>query len=87
MQWRDLLRSFNHVKTLRVHGSSARDFSYSLLTDGEPPPGVLPELQVLECPVGCDASDVFARFVNVRKAAGHPIRLILVDSPPASTSP
>ena len=89
-QWHDLLGSFNHVKTLRVHGSLAENFSNCLLSDGEPIPGpeVLPELQVLECPVGCDASDTFATFVDVRKAAGYPISLILVDPPgpsPAST--
>ena len=81
MQWRDLLRCFKHVKTLRVHSSSDRNFSHSLLSHGEPLPEVLPELQVLECLLGCEASDAFATFVNVRKAAGHPIRLVLVDSP------
>jgi len=81
MQWRDLFRSFDHVKTLRVHGIFAKNMLHSLLSDGEPLPEVLPELQVLECPVGCDTSDEFATFVNVRKAAGHPICLVLVDSP------
>jgi hypothetical protein len=55
------------------------NFSHSLLSDGEPLPEVLPELQVLECPVGCDASAVFATFVHARNAAGYPTRLILVD--------
>ena len=86
VQWRNLLGSFNHVKTLRVHGIFAENFSRSLLSDGEPLPEVLPELQVLECPVGCDGSDAFATFVNVRKAAGYPIRLILVDSPGRSST-
>ena len=86
MQWRDMLKSFNRVKILRVHGIFAENFSNSLLSDGEPLPEVLPELQVLECPVGCDASDAFAAFVNVRKAAGCPMRLILVDSPGHSSA-
>ena len=88
MQWCDLLRSFNHAKTLRVHSVFAENFSRSLLSDGEPLPEVLPELQVLECPVGCDASAAFATFVHARNAAGHPMRLILVDPPgrsPTST--
>jgi hypothetical protein len=80
MQWRELLRSFNHVKTIRVHGLFAESFSQSLLSDGESLPEALPDLQVLECLVGCDASDTFATYVNVRKAAGYPIRLVLVDS-------
>jgi hypothetical protein len=87
-QWRDLLRTFNHVKTLRVHGLISENFPHSLLSDGEPLPEILPDLQVLECPVGCDASDAFATFVDVRRAAGYPIRLDLVDSPensPANT--
>ena len=71
MQWRELLRSFNHVKTIRVHG---------LFAERESLPEALPDLQVLECLVGCDASDTFATYVNVRKAAGYPIRLVLVDS-------
>lgn len=81
MQWRDLLRSFNHVKTLRVHSVFAENFSRSLVSDGEPLPEVLPELEVLECPVGCDASAVFATFVHARNTAGHPTRLFFVDSP------
>jgi len=87
VHWRDLLKCVNNVKILRVHGISAKDLSYCLLTGGEPLPGVLPQLQVVECPVGCDARDAFAAFVNLRKAEGYPIRLILVDPPPASTSP
>ena len=87
-QWRDLLRSFNHVKTLRVHGLFAKNFSDSLLSDGEPLSEVLPDLQVLECMMGCDASIAFAAFVDVRNAGGYPVRLDFVDLPgpsPANT--
>ena len=80
-QWRDLLRSFNHVETLRVHGRFAKNFIQSLLSDGEPLPEVLPDLQVLECLVRCDSVDAFATFVDGRNAAGHSIRLDLVDPP------
>jgi hypothetical protein len=85
-QWRDLLRPFNHVKTLRVHGLFAKNFSDYLLSDGESLPEVLPDLQVLECMVGCDASNAFATFVDVRNAAGHPIRLDFVDPPGPSSA-
>lgn len=87
MHWHDLLRCFNNVKILHVHGISTKDLSYCLLTGGKLLPGVLPQLQVLECPVGCNARDAFASFVNLCKAEGYPICLILVDSLPASTSP
>jgi hypothetical protein len=86
IQWHNLFRSLNHVKTLRVHGHFPENLSRSLLSDGEPLPEVLPNLQVLECPVGCDASDAFAAFVNARKAAGYPIRLVPVDSPARSSA-
>jgi hypothetical protein len=85
VQWRILLRSFRHVKTLRVHSAFAENFSRSLLSDGElePLPDVLPELQALQCPVGCDAtgSSAFDIFVQSRSAAGHLIRLTLADPP------
>jgi hypothetical protein len=85
-QWRDLLRPFNHVKTLRVHGLFAKNISDYLLSGGEPLAEVLPDLQVLECMVGCDASDGFATFVDVRNAAGYPIRLDFVDRPGPSSA-
>ena len=79
IQWRSLFGTLNHVKTLHVHGLFTENLLRSLLSDGEPLPEVLPDLQVLKCPVGCDASDAFATFVDACKAAVHPIRLIAVD--------
>jgi hypothetical protein len=71
-QWRKLLRSFSNVKTLRMPSVFIEDLFRSLRSDGEPPPELLPKLQVLVCPVG---SDMFNAFINARNVAGHPVRL------------
>ena len=86
IQWRNIFSTLNHVKTLRVHGRFTENLSHSLLSDGEPLPEVLPDLHVFKYPMGCDASDAFATFVNARKAAGYPIRMVLVHSPGNSPS-
>jgi hypothetical protein len=73
-QWRKLLRSFSNVKTLRMPNVLIEDLSRSLRSDGEQPLELLPQLQVLICPVGSDAYSA-AAFINARKVAGHLVRL------------
>ena len=73
-QWRKLLRSFSNVKTLRMPNVLIEDLSRSLRSDGRQPLELLPQLQVLICPMGSDAFSATA-FINARKVAGHPVRL------------
>ncbi|KAI0282460.1 hypothetical protein BGY98DRAFT_85611 [Russula aff. rugulosa BPL654] len=48
IEWRNLLRSFSNVKTLRVEGGLVEELSNCLqLENGEPPLELLPELQEL----------------------------------------
>jgi hypothetical protein len=80
-QWREFLRSFRNVKTLRVHNSLVEDLSHSLLLNGAPPLEVLPELQELVCPPACISGQAFTPFILERKAAGRPLYLIGNDFP------
>ena len=73
-QWRKLFRSFSSVKTLRMPNVLIEDLSRSLRSDGEQPLELLPQLQVLVCPMGSDAFSA-AAFINGRKVAGHLVRL------------
>jgi len=75
-QWRDLLRAFRNVKTLRVHNGLVRDLSRSLQLDGEPPPELLPELTELVCPAGSVDDKIFSVFIHEREVAGEPVKLI-----------
>ncbi len=75
-QWRDLLREFRNVKTLRVHNGLVRDLSRCLQLDGEPPLELLPELTELVCPVGSVNDKTFSAFIDEREIAGHPVKLI-----------
>jgi hypothetical protein len=81
MQWRDLLRSFRNVKTLRVHNGLVRDLSRCLQLDGEPPLELLPELTELVCPVGNVNDKTFSAFIDEREVAGQPVKLIGETSP------
>lgn len=76
-QWRDLLRSFSNVKTLRVHNGLVRDLSRSLQSDdGESPLELLPELKELVYSAGSDATDAFTAFIDARQIAGRPVALV-----------
>jgi len=71
-QWRQLLRSFRNVKTLRVHNGIVGDLSRCLQLDGE----LLPELMELVCPVGSVGDKTFSAFIDEREVAGQSIKLI-----------
>jgi len=78
-QWRDLLRSFGNVKTLRVAASKSgviSQLSRSLqFEDGESHLELLPELKELSYPDHRGAGDAFTKFIDARRIAGHPVTL------------
>ena len=79
-EWRDILRSFNNVKTLRVTDGFIGDISRALkVRDGESTMELLPELKELICSARVDPDDLFdsfATFIYARQQAGHPVALI-----------
>jgi len=76
IEWRNLLRSFSSVKTLRFEDGLVEELSRCLqLEDGELPLELLPELQELTCLGSGDAGDAFTSFVDSRQNAGHPVTL------------
>jgi hypothetical protein len=76
MEWRNLLRSFNNVKTLRVGDGLVEELSRCLrLEDGELPLELLPELQELTYSGSRDTRDAFTSFINARQNAGRPVTL------------
>jgi len=82
-QWRELLRPFGHVKTLLVPDSLVPELSCSLRLDsGELPLDMLPELSELVYVSKDNADDLFFPFVDARRIAGNPVRLIYGGAPP-----
>jgi hypothetical protein len=84
-EWRNLLRSFNNVRGLRVHGGLVGDLSRSLRWNGEP---LLPELKEVVCPGGDHAGDALFALINARQVASQPGHLVHAEfsgSPPART--
>jgi hypothetical protein len=73
-QWRELLRPFSGVKTIRVESALVRELSRSLLSEnGET---LLPKLKEFRYSGGRSVRDASARFIKERKAVGHPVRLV-----------
>ena len=81
-EWRNLLRSFRSVKTLRIGNGLVGELSRCLRSDeGELPLEVLPELQELRYSGSGNAGDTFASFTDSRQNAGRPVTLIpIVDN-------
>jgi hypothetical protein len=79
-QWRDILRSFNNVKTLRVKDDLIEEISRALKSRaGESTMELLPDLKELICSANVDADDLFDTFaalIDARHHAGHPVALI-----------
>jgi hypothetical protein len=76
IEWRNLLRPFSNVKTLRVEDGLVEQLSRCLrLEDGELPLGLLPELQELRYSGSGDTDDAFTSFIDARKNAGRPVKL------------
>jgi hypothetical protein len=86
IEWRNLLRPFNNVKTLRVEDGLVEGVSRCLrLEDGELPMELLPELQELIYIGKRDTGGAFASFIDARKNAGRPVTLVR-DDPSRSPS-
>ena len=76
-EWRNLLRPFKNVKTLRVEDELVEELSCCLeLEDGELPLELLPELQELTFSGSGDTSDAFTSFFDARLNAGCPVTLV-----------
>jgi hypothetical protein len=78
IQWREVLKSFNNVKTLSLSKAFLWELSLSLqVYDGESPMEVLPELKKLQCNASeDDVPDTFDEFLEARENAGFPVRLL-----------
>jgi hypothetical protein len=96
IEWRNLLRSFSNVKTLRVEDGLVEELSHCLrMEGGELPLELLPALQELTYFESRDTGDAFTSFIGARQNAGRPVKLVchsLGRSPlsfgqPATTSP
>ena len=76
-EWRNLLRSFSNLKTLRFDDGLVKELSCSLqLEDGELPLGLLPELQELTYSGSRYISYAFTSFIDARQNAGRPVALV-----------
>jgi hypothetical protein len=77
IQWREVLKSFNNVKTLSLSKAFLWELSLSLqVHDGESPMEVLPELKKLRCLASeDDLPYTFDIFLEARENAGFPVEL------------
>ena len=78
VEWRNLLRPFRNVKTLRVEDwLVSEELSRCLrLDDEELPLELLPELQELTYTGGRNSGDTFTSFIDARRNAGRPVTLV-----------
>jgi len=80
-QWRNLLRSFSNVKTLRVANRLVSLLSLSLqLQDGESPMELLPELKELSYSSLRQFDNAFTAFIDARCIAGRPATVVRQDA-------
>jgi len=76
-QWRDLIRLFNNVKTLRVDSVLVSQLSRSLqFEDGESPVELLPEVKELSYPDLREFDDAFITFIGGRRISGRPVTVV-----------
>ena len=79
-EWRNLLRPFSNVKTLRIHRRLVKDLSRCLeLEDGVHPLELLPELQEITFFGRGDSRDTggaLASFIDARRNAGLFVALV-----------
>ena len=74
--WHNLLRPFDNVKTLRVARRFVDELDRSLQPDGNEGAAVLTLLPRLEEIVRYGSDNEFAAFVEARRVAGSPIRVV-----------
>ena len=87
IEWRNLLRSFSNVKTLRIKDGLVEQLSHCLrLEDGELPLELLPELQELTYFGSHDIGDGFTSFIDARQNAGRPVTLVRRSPSPSPSS-
>jgi hypothetical protein len=95
-RWRELLRSFDNVKTLRVPNGLTGELSRMLDFGFDPTLKVLPKLEELVCPTRGSSGAAFSEYIHARNVAGTPIRFVrtnfpvnppenLVDFPPSTS--
>ena len=76
-QWHTILRSFRNVKALRIGDELVGEISRSLqLDDEELTQELLPELKELSYSASGDTRDSFTSFIDTRRIAGRPVKLI-----------
>jgi hypothetical protein len=86
-QWREVLKSFNNVRTLHVPEGLIKELSGSLqMHDGESPMELLPELEELRCNTGRGPSNAFVPFLDLRRNAGRPFVLVPIPPPRIQTT-
>jgi hypothetical protein len=86
IEWLNLLRSFNNVKTLLVKDRLVKELSRCLqLEDGELPLELLPELQELTYSGSGDAGDAFTSFIDARQNTGRPVTPVRHSSNPSGS--
>ena len=77
--WRELLRSFEKVKNLRVEDGLVEQVSRALQPgEGESSTELLPELQVLSYSTSGSSPDAFTPFIDARQQAGQPVTVVHV---------
>jgi hypothetical protein len=82
IEWRNVLRPFSNVKTLRITDGLVEQFSRCLrLEDGELPLELLPELQELTYFGSHDTDNAFTSFIDSRQTAGRPVTLVCRSKP------
>jgi hypothetical protein len=82
-EWHKLLKSFSHVKTLRVDDGLVEELSRCLrMDDGE----LLSELQELTQSGSGNASDAFTSFIDARQSTGRPVTLVFRSPSPSPSS-
>jgi hypothetical protein len=76
-EWRNFLRSFSNVKTLRIENGLVEELSHCLQSDDRELPlaPLLPELQELTYSRSDNTGDAFSSFVDARRNAGRPVTL------------
>jgi hypothetical protein len=84
IEWRNLLRSFSNVTTLRVEDELVEQVSRCLrLEDEELPLELLPELQELTYYASRGTGDAFTSFIDSRQNAGRPVTLVHYNPSPS----
>ena len=74
VQWRELLGSFDNMKTLNMSDGLIGELTFTLKWDGKLPIALASKLKDLLCPVGRDASHIreISFFIDTQRYPGRP---------------